>query len=256
MSAPRAIALCYCFQGALEFQAGRWSEAEAALRESIRLYREIGAASGEALACQRLGVLLTARGELDEALQVMQEGSAAAERALMRAHCLTRLYAAMTRNRLVAGDLPAADQYLTLGLEMSQRHGNCATCDALLLPAAITLRLAQGALRAAEQFCRQLEQAANQYASSIWVAMARQARGELAAAGGDLETALACYADAYGHFRAANYEYEAARCQAAVAELHHRAQNEAQARTARLAADQTFARLGAASLHWRTGQGG
>ena len=66
MNAPRAIALCQCFNGVLEFQAGHWVEAENALRESIQLYREIGAASGEALACQRLGLLLTARGELDE----------------------------------------------------------------------------------------------------------------------------------------------------------------------------------------------
>ena len=37
MGAPRAIALCQCFNGALEYQAGHWREAEAALRESIRL---------------------------------------------------------------------------------------------------------------------------------------------------------------------------------------------------------------------------
>jgi tetratricopeptide (TPR) repeat protein len=70
MGAPRAIALCQCFNGALEFQAGRWSEAEPALRESIKLYHELGAAAGEALALQRLGTLLTARGRLDEALPI------------------------------------------------------------------------------------------------------------------------------------------------------------------------------------------
>ena len=50
MGAPRAIALCQCFNGALEFQAGHWTEAETVLRESLRLYHELGAASGEALA--------------------------------------------------------------------------------------------------------------------------------------------------------------------------------------------------------------
>src|SRR5262245_1753350 len=109
MSAPRAIALCQCFNGALEYQAGHWQEAETALEESIRLYRQIGAASGEALACQRLGVLQTAGGRLDEALAVLEEGVVAAERALMRAHCLTRLYAAMARNRLAADDREAAE---------------------------------------------------------------------------------------------------------------------------------------------------
>src|SRR5260370_23947734 len=90
MGAPRAIALCHCFAGALEFQVGHWATAEDALRQSIQLYREIGAASGEAVACQRPGVVQTARGQLVEGLATLHEGLAAAERALMRAHCLTR----------------------------------------------------------------------------------------------------------------------------------------------------------------------
>ena len=53
MSAPRAVALCQCFNGALEFQAGNWKGAEASLRESIALYSEIGAASGEAWTSSR-----------------------------------------------------------------------------------------------------------------------------------------------------------------------------------------------------------
>jgi len=155
MGATRAIALCHCFAGALEFQAGHWSTAETALRKSIQLYREIGAASGEALACQRLGVLQTAHGKLAEGLATLHEGLAAAERALMRAHCLTRVYAALARNRLAAADLSAADHALTLGLAMSERHGNCATCDALLLAVAISVRVTQGDFVAAETFCRQ-----------------------------------------------------------------------------------------------------
>jgi predicted negative regulator of RcsB-dependent stress response len=219
MGAPRAIALCQCFMGALEFQAGHWAEAEAALRESIQLYREIGAASGEALACQRLGVLQTARGQLDQGLATLDEGVVVAERALMRAHCLTRLYAAMARNRLAAGDLRTADQALALGLAMSARHGHCTTCDALLLPAAVSVRVAQGDLAAAEAFCAQLDAAAEQYASRMWVAMARQARGELAAAQGEIDQALRAYAEAQAEFAATAHAYEAARCLASAATL-------------------------------------
>lgn len=244
MSAPRAIALCYCFQGALEFQAGRWAEAEVALRESIRLYREIGAASGEALACQRLGALLTARGKVEDALQALQEGVTVAERALMRAHCLTRLYAAMARNRLVAGDTAAAAAALSLGLAMSERHGNCTTCDALLLPVAVSVRLAQGILDEAADFCRRLDEAATMYGSRTWIAMADQSRGELAAVKGEVETALTHYKSAYDDFRTANYGYEAARCQMAIAELYRRVQDEAQAAVAQLVADQIFSHLG------------
>jgi predicted negative regulator of RcsB-dependent stress response len=221
MGATRAIALCHCFAGALEFQSGHWITAEDALRQSIQLYREIGAASGEALARQRLGVVQTARGQLVEGLATLHEGLAAAERALMRAHCLTRLYATIVRNRLVAADVLAADQALTLGLAMSERHGNCATCDALLLPAAISLRVVQADFTGAEIFCRQLEEAAEKYASHMWVAMAHQSRGELAAALGKLGDALNYYSEALAGFRSAGYEYEAARCLTALASIRH-----------------------------------
>lgn len=220
MGAPRAIALCQCFNGALEFQAGRWTEAEAALRESIQLNREIGAASGEALACQRLGALQTARGQLAEGLATLEEGVLAAERALMRAHCLTRLYASMARNRLAAGDVRAAGQVLVLGLAMSERHGHCTTCDALLLPAAVSVRLAEGDFNAAERFCRHLDEAAEQYSSRVWLAMARQSRGELAAAQGRLDDALADYAEAWAGFASAGNEYEVTRCLDAITRLH------------------------------------
>jgi tetratricopeptide (TPR) repeat protein len=219
MGAPRAIALCQCFNGALQFQAGYWHAAETSLHESIQLYRELGAASGEALSWQRLGVLQTARGELDAAMNSFSEGMIAAEGAVMRAHCQARLCASMTRNRLHAGDLPAAEQALALGLEMSKRHGNCATCDALLLPVAISLYLAQDEMTQAEEFCRQLEDAAAQYASRIWVAMARQSRAEVVAAQNKLEEALGHYEEAHQAFKSAEFDYEAARCLLAMAEL-------------------------------------
>lgn len=246
MGAPRAIALCHCFSGALEFQSGHWSTAEAALRQSIQLYREIGAASGEALACQRLGVVQTAHGQLDEGLTTLHEGLAAAERALMRAHCLTRVYAAIGRNRLAAADLPAADNALTLGQAMSQRHGNCATCDALLLPVAISVRVTQADFAAAETFCCQLDEAAAKYASHLWVAMARQSRGELAAAQGRLDEALSYCVEALTGFRSAGNDYEAARCLTALASIRltrNAAGDQEAAHTAGLEAQQIFERL-------------
>lgn len=249
MAAPRAIALCKCFSGALEFQAGFWDEGETALRDSLQLYRELGAASGEAIACQRLGVLLTARGQLAEGLSVLEEGISAAERATMRAHCLTRLYAAITTNRLAAGDVPAASSALELGLTMSKRHGHCITCDALLLPAAVSLHIAHGNLEAAQRFCQQLDTAASNYGSRVWVAMAKQASGELAAAKGNLDDALTAYREAREVFLAANNAFEAARCLAAIAEIQTRRNapgDQEEALVATQEARQTFARLGVA----------
>jgi DNA-binding SARP family transcriptional activator len=244
MGAARAVALCHCFAGALEFQSGHWASAEASLRTAIGLYRQIGAAFGESLSCQRLGALLTAKGSIEEGLAILQEGLAAAERALLRAHCLTRVNASLVRNRLAAGDLMAADQALTVGLAMSERHGNCSTCYALLLPAAISLRVAQGDLAGALRFCRQLDQAAAKFASQMWVAMARQAHGELGAARGELEDALNAFAEALTGFRSAGNEYEAARCLAALAAIHLTRKAVGDAEEAQEKAQQIFERLG------------
>ncbi len=233
MSAPRAIALCQCFNGALELQSGHWTEAESALRESVKLYRELGAASGEALALQRLGTLLTARGNLDEAMTVFEEGTIVAERATMRAHCLTRLFASMTHNRIMAGEMDAADHYLALGLAMSERHGHCATCHALLYPAAVSLHIARSAFTSAEEFCRQLEEAAQKYGSQAWMAMARQARGELAYAQNDLDTALKSYEEASEAFKSGGDEYEAARSLTAMAEIRRKRKSPGDAKIAK-----------------------
>jgi tetratricopeptide (TPR) repeat protein len=233
MGAPRAIALCQCFNGALEFQAGHWIEAESVLRESVKLYHEIGAASGEALALQRLGTLLTARGQLDEAMILFEDGVIVAERAIMRAHCLTRLYASMTRNRLTAGEIDAANHYLALGLAMSERHGHCATCHALLYPVGVSVRIVQNSLSLAEDFCLQLEDAAREYQSRTWVAMARQSRGELATAQNDLETALTCYEEASQAFKASGNEYESAHCLTAMAQIRRKRKLPGDAKTAK-----------------------
>jgi DNA-binding SARP family transcriptional activator len=247
MGAARAVALCHCFEGALEFQSGHWASAETALRDSIQIFHQIGAAFGEALACQRLGALLTASGRIEEGAATLYEGLAAAERALLRAHCLTRLNASLVRNRLAASDLLAADQALAVGLTMSNRHGNCSTCYSLLLPAAISLRIAQGNLEEAWRFCLQLDQAAAKYASHTWVAMARQAHGELAEAQGNHEDALNDYANALSSFRSAGNEYETARCLTAIAAIHLSQSASSNAETARQAqeeARQIFERLG------------
>ena len=67
---------------------------------------------------------------------------------------------------------------------------------------------------------RAADQAAARYGSRTWLAMACQARGELAAARGEVEAALADYAEAHERFNTAQYPYEAARCLAALARLH------------------------------------
>ncbi len=219
MKAPRALALCQCFNGALEFRVGNWEQAEQSLEQAIEMYRELDAASGEALSWQRLGVLQTARGDFDQALQSLHEGVAVAKRATMRAHCLARLYASMTENRVLAGDLEAAEDYLAAGMAMGDRHGNCATCDALLLPAAVQLEIRQRRLDTAQEFTEQLRRAAAEYGSRVWRAMAARAEGELAASRGKLDVALESLQDAHQLYSQSGNSYQAAWCQVLIGQV-------------------------------------
>jgi predicted negative regulator of RcsB-dependent stress response len=219
MGAPRAIALCQNFNGALEFQAGHWAEAEEALHESINLFHQIGAADGEALSYQRLGILLTAQGQLDEGLLALENGAAAAKHAKLRAHLQGRLYASIARNRLLAGDLSAADDALSLGQALTESHSHCALCEALLLPVAVSVRIAQGDLTGAKDYCSRLDEATARYGSHTWVALAAQARGELAAAQGDIETAVTYYTAAHSGFQEAKNDYAVTQCAEVLAKL-------------------------------------
>jgi tetratricopeptide (TPR) repeat protein len=121
----------------------------------------------------------------------------------------------------------------------------------LAYSAAISTRLAQGRLAEAEQFCRRLEEAAENYASRTWIAMARQSRGELAAAQGDLDRAIMCYTEAGEAFSAAGNQYEAARCLEALArwrEARGAADDLPVAWTVRVEARRIFEELGAIAI--------
>ena len=136
----------------------------------------------------------------------------------------------MTRNRLTAGDVAAADARLALGLETSEQHGHCSTCDSLLLPAAVSVRIAQGDLDAAGGLYRHWNKLARatavvsgwrwrvRHAANIWLPAAT------------LDDALTSYAEAQAGFQAAGYDYEVARCllQSAEIRINRRAPGDAE----------------------------
>jgi DNA-binding SARP family transcriptional activator len=219
MGAPRAEALCRCFGGALSFQSGDWDAAEAELRSAVALFRRVSSASGESLSLQRLGVVLTARGRLDEARAALDEGIAVGARAAMRSHCLTRLYASLARNRLAAGDLPGAEAGIEAGLVEVARHGHCMTCSSLLLPEAVRVCVAAERLGEAEQHAARLQAVAAGFGSRLWLAMAEHARARVLAARGLRPAALAALESARQGFESAGDAYDGARCELLAAEL-------------------------------------
>ena len=250
MNAPRAVALCENFAGTVDFLAGRWDEADAQLRRAIAGFRLVGSASGEALSLQRLAILVTARGQLDEARQLLADGIVVGERAAMRSHCLTRMYASLARNRLAAGDHASASESLQEGLAEAARHGHCTTCNSLLLPEAVRVELWSGNLRGAEKHARALDAVAARFGSRAWTAMAAQGQGRVAAARGDVDKAYAALERARRAFEEIGSPYEAARCAMAASRLPAAKKGPTQTERAALAeaARTTFERLGAVDL--------
>jgi tetratricopeptide (TPR) repeat protein len=212
MKAPRAIALCESFAGTLDFQCGDWDAAEAQLRRAVDGFRQVGSACGEALSLQRLAVLLTARGAVDDAGTLLDEAIVVGSRAAMRSHCLTRIHASLTRNRLAARDRESARVSLEEGLAEAARHGHCSTCNALLLPEAVRLELAWEDVGEAERYAKRLDEVAGRFGSRAWRAMAEHARGRVLAARGDVDEAYSSLERARSAYEEIGVPYDAARC--------------------------------------------
>ncbi|HXE71750.1 MAG TPA: hypothetical protein VNO81_03735 [Candidatus Nitrosotenuis sp.] len=199
MGVPRAEALGLHALGAVQYLLGEWQESLANLSRSLHMHREMGAVFGDILSAQRLAQLETPMGRHQEAyrrlLQALDQARSS-DSLLVRFHSMTRLFATLAENRLEAGELDRASQYLAAGLAAQQECGECASCDVLLYPAAVPIYLSLGEVTAAEAACTRAEETAEAFGSQAWRAVAaclrgrvHLARGELWAAAGSLETA-------------------------------------------------------------------
>ncbi|HEU4383768.1 MAG TPA: BTAD domain-containing putative transcriptional regulator [Anaeromyxobacteraceae bacterium] len=209
--APRPLAVARAVEGALALEAGRLDAAEAALRGAVGLAREAEFALGEAFALERLGVALTARGRIDEGLDALGVGMLVAERAVLRRHALTRVHVALTRNRLAAGAVYAAEDFARESSETAARQGECAVCGALLRPELVRVALARGRLDEAERATADLETFSSSKGWAAPAAMARMARGRVLGARGATAEAVAALEEARQGFLGLGYAYQAAR---------------------------------------------
>jgi DNA-binding SARP family transcriptional activator/tetratricopeptide (TPR) repeat protein len=194
------VAVAVTIGGAIAARAGRLDAAEDALREAVRLQRELGSALGEAIATDALARLLTARGRPEEAMALLGEGALVAERSRLRRHTLTRLQTALAQNRLAAGAIYAAEDAVRQASEILARHGECLVCHALFRPVAIRVALLRGRLREAEREADDLDALAARRGGRGLAAVAREARGRVLAGLGraaDAATALVEAADAH-----------------------------------------------------------
>jgi DNA-binding SARP family transcriptional activator len=206
--------------GVAALAAGDLDLAGTELAEALRAHRACGSSLGEALALERLATVRTLRGDLDEGLALVDDGVVAAERGSVRRHALTRLYTTLSRNRLAAGAVYAAEDALREASASAARHGACATCDAALRSTAVRVSLARGRVADAQAEASQLEEIARQRGGRALVAVSRLARARVLAAEGRGTDALGALFAARGSFFTAGLRYDAAVCARIEKRLH------------------------------------
>jgi len=246
------LGLAWSLLGGIALEQNDLPSAERYLQDGIALSRQGGLVDDNVLGLAFLARLRAYQGDAASALAAIQEitslirkfGVPRMELLAAAIHARIQIYMGQTQSAAqwaaevqpVRATISHEFVDLTLArvlLAMSERHGHCATCHALLYPAAISVHIARGALSSAEDFCQQLEEAAREYQSRAWVAMARQSRGELATAQNDFETALTCYEEASQAFKATGNEYESARCLTAMAETRRKRKSPGDAKIAK-----------------------
>jgi DNA-binding SARP family transcriptional activator len=189
--APITVAIGGALEGALALSAGRLDVAESALSEARAHFQRGGSAFGEAFALDRLGALFTARGRVDEGMELLGEGVVLAERAALRLHALARLHATIAQNRLAAGAVYAAEDALRVASELLARHGECAVCHALFRPELVKVELARGRVAEADAHAAELDALAARHGGRALVAIASATRGRVLVARGEADAGAA-----------------------------------------------------------------
>src|SRR5262245_19979600 len=203
--------MCTLFIGTMEYMQGKFHNASFNVQKARQLYREIGAAAGEAMALQRLGVVGTALGRMAEARDYLNEGIRIAGHAMMKPHCLVRLYASLGRNRLEAGDLRNCIQAVEAGLQVEAQHGRCVTCNVMLYPIATMAFAMSGHLDQAQHYAAKAEESATAFGSHYFLGLTYQVQGMLYGLRNEWMPALQKLKRAKEEFHAIKVIYEVAR---------------------------------------------
>lgn len=226
---PAVSAFCRTHYGGLLTTAGRWSEAEAALTEAVRLWG-LGQRSLRVGALVRLADLRVRQGRLEEAEQLLDglDTDPEAARPLAAVH-------------LARGQTALARHVLERALHQIDP---VSTAAAPLLVLLVDVHLAAGDPAAAQQAADQLAECAFRYPSAFLAATAALAKGRVCLASGDGDPRH-CLREALAGFARAQMPMEAARSRLELASAVLAEHPEVAAAEAR-AALETFERLRAA----------
>jgi DNA-binding SARP family transcriptional activator len=215
--ARRAQVFAATLLGEVALVTGQVDEADARLRQAVRLSREIGAVSAEALAGVRLGEAARARGQAAEGDTLMADALVVSRWSPMSGHLLPLGYAALLHAsedpELGLERLDDAEAYLR---DQELVCGSCRTIFgvAAAIAAARALRLEQAA-----GFLSGAEAAAALWRGGPWPAAFDEARGELAWGSGDQAEAKARLRAAGEAFAQEGRRLDADRVEARLASL-------------------------------------
>jgi len=201
---PTVAAFCRTHYGGVLTVAGRWTEADAALTEAVRLWG-LGQRSGlREGALVRLADLRVRQGRLEEALQLLDGIDPDANRDAARP---------LAAILLARGDTALAVDLLERALADTDPT---TTAAAPMLALLVDAHLAGGSLDQAASAADDLARCANAHRSEYWRAVAALARGQvcMATRTGDPQT---CLREAVAGFARAQTPMELARCRLALA---------------------------------------
>jgi DNA-binding SARP family transcriptional activator/tetratricopeptide (TPR) repeat protein len=210
LGAARATAFATTLGGEAELLSGRLDAAEDDLRLGHRLHHEMGAATGEAFALQRLAELAGLRGDVGAADHLLDEALAVARDSDVGFHLFDRIYGArisLARDPQAARDVVDEAEELVCGpLE------TCPGCRiTLVVPAALALARAGelDRLVAYEESCRWLADVVMRLPA--WYAALDEVRGQRCLAEGAGAEAERHLQQAVEGFRTAGQPYDIAR---------------------------------------------
>jgi DNA-binding SARP family transcriptional activator len=213
--ARRAQAFAATVLGEVALVTAQVTEADERLREAVRLSREIGAVSAEALATVRLGEAVRARGELGEGDTLLADALVMARWSPLSGHLKPLAYAALLR----ASDDPALARRRLEDAEAELRAEElvCAYCGMAFRVAAAGAAARATQLDRAAGFLSAAEITGTLWRGGPWPAALDEARGELAWARGERDEARRRLRAAHGAFAALGWRLDATRIEARLA---------------------------------------
>ncbi len=249
----RGLTLCHQALGAVQYLLGEWDKSFISYKQSIDLARQVGSVFGETLGSQRLALLETKLGHYDEAhnrLLRAYKMARESDSSMVRLHSTGRVLSTLIQNRLEAGDITQAVDYVAEGWASQQEAGECISCDVLIYPGVVPLYLALGDLQQAKWACDKARETAASFGSRAWTAVALYLQGLLAKSTGDWTESLRYFNQALEMFDSFGQPYDAALSKEGLFDVNCQADSDlldGQSASLLERATDVYARLGAVS---------